>query len=382
MICIISVPMHILFILEHFMPYIWGAEILFDNVVRWLMKEWNRVTVLTSKFNKNLPKYEKREDWVEIYRVGHNRYDFMLYALGRRGIQLAKEADIIHTTTYNAAIPAKILSILTRKKIMITIHEIFWKNWTKFMWPIWIFYRFVESCILTIPYHKILCVSNATKKSLIDRGIPENKLVTIHNGIDYTIWDPRNIDNNQVNTIRETYDLSEYFVWLFFWRPGISKWLEYFIRAMPSIISNIPHFKAFLLVSKNDQSRYAYVKDLARELWLEKYVLWKDSVSYKEIINYIAMADFTIIPSLAEWFWFAAVEAATIWKPIVVSNVGSLPEVVSGKVALAIPWDANDIASKIYEVYQWHYETIPVKIFSREDNIQKTLSVCREVIWK
>lgn len=374
--------MHILFVLEHFKPYVGWAEILFDNVVKGLVKEWNKVTVITSKFDKTLPKYEIREDWVEIYRVWHNRYDFMLYVLGEKPRNIAKTADIIHTTTYNAAIPAKILSMIAHKKIVITIHEIFWKNWTKFMGAIWIFYRFVESCILHIHFHKIICVSDATKTALVKRWISEKKISTVHNWIDYTIWDPTNINISLCNTIRESHKLTNSFVWFFFWRPGISKWLEYFIRAIPEIVKKIPHFVAYLLVAKNDIKRHEYVLTLAHSLWVEKYIIWWDPVPYKDLINYIAMADFTIVPSLAEWFGFAAVEAATVWKPVIITTAWSLPEVISWKVAFVKPGDEDDIASKVFEVYQWGYEIIPQKSFLRDDNIAKTLSVYHELLWK
>ena len=41
------------------------------------------------------------------------------------GIKLAKDNDIIHTTTYNAAFPAFLIGKISRKKIIITVHEIF-----------------------------------------------------------------------------------------------------------------------------------------------------------------------------------------------------------------------------------------------------------------
>ncbi len=374
--------MRILYVLEHFSPYVWWAEVLFDNVVKWLVKEWHSVSVLTSRFDQKLPKYEKRSDGVEIYRVWHNRYDFMLYALGAKGRILAKNADIIHTTTYNAAIPAKILSKIAGKKIVITIHEIFEKNWTKFMWPIWVFYRFVESCILHISFDKAICVSDATKNALMKRWYPKQKLVTIHNGIDYAMRTPKNISYDACTAIREKYGITENYVWFYFGRPGVSKWLEYYIQAIPQIVSQIPQFKAFLLVSKNDIKRYEYIKNLAYKLWVENHIVWWEPVPYKELINYIAMADFTIVPSLAEGFGFAAVEASTVWNPVIVTTAWSLPEVISGKVAFVKPWNADDIANKVYDIHKWIYETIPDKEFLRSDNIQKTLAIYNELLWK
>lgn len=374
--------MHILFVLEHFSPYVWWAEVLFDNVVKWLVQKWNSITVLTSRFDKNLPIYEKRTDGVEIYRVGHNRYDFMLYAVGKKGRMLARNADIIHTTTYNAAIAAKILSKIAAKRIVITIHEIFGRSWMQFMWIVGIFYRLFESLILCLSWNKIIVVSDATKNSLIKRWIKPEKIVSIHNWIDYTIWNQEKIDIQVVTNLRQKYDLSASYVWFFFGRPGISKGLEYFIRAIPAILTKIPTFKAFLLVSKDDIKRYTYITKVVEEISVKDSIIWWEKVSYKELINYIAMADFTIIPSLAEGFWFAAVEAATLGKPIISTTAWSLPEVVSWKVAFVKPWDSGDVAEKVYELYQWKYETIPTKTFSWEDNIQKTLNVYHEVLWK
>ncbi|MEI7557856.1 MAG: hypothetical protein WCJ45_03325 [bacterium] len=87
---------------------------------------------MTSKFKPALSSYEKISDHLEIYRVGHNRYDFMFYCL-RKGVQLARWADIIHTTTYNSAIPASIIGKITHKKVVLTVHEIFGKLRYRFM---------------------------------------------------------------------------------------------------------------------------------------------------------------------------------------------------------------------------------------------------------
>jgi hypothetical protein len=63
---------------------------------------------LSSRFSKDLPKYEKLSPNVEIYRRGASRYSFMFACLVL-GVKLAKQVDVIHTTTYNAALPASII---------------------------------------------------------------------------------------------------------------------------------------------------------------------------------------------------------------------------------------------------------------------------------
>jgi hypothetical protein len=90
------------------------------------------VKILTSRFERGLAEYEKFENGAEVYRVGHNRYDFMIYCL-RKGVKLAHRADFIHTTTYNSAIPASIIGKVAHKKVVLTVHEIFGKLRYRFM---------------------------------------------------------------------------------------------------------------------------------------------------------------------------------------------------------------------------------------------------------
>ncbi|MDR0650730.1 MAG: glycosyltransferase, partial [Candidatus Peribacteria bacterium] len=118
--------MKILFILELFKPHIGGVEVLFDNVINGLLAQGHSIKVLTTKFSPDVPKYEKISEQYEIFRVGHTRYDFIFSCIPQ-GIKLAKWANVIHTTTYNAAIPASIIGKIAKKKVVLTVHEIFGK---------------------------------------------------------------------------------------------------------------------------------------------------------------------------------------------------------------------------------------------------------------
>lgn len=68
-----------------------------------------------------------------LYRTGTNRKNFLFSAI-KTGIQLFRQRklddiDGIHTATYGGAIPAWILAKIFRKKILLTVHEIFGKLW-------------------------------------------------------------------------------------------------------------------------------------------------------------------------------------------------------------------------------------------------------------
>lgn len=365
--------MKILFILELFQPHIWWVEVLFDNLTKWLIAKGHKVTILTSRFDTALPKYEKRENGIEIHRVGHNRYDFMLHCL-RKGIALARKHDIIHTTTYNAAIPASIIGKITKKKVVITVHEIFWTLRTKFMGRRWRFYKKFENLIFRFPFDKYICVSHYTKNCLRVRyGISDNKLITIYNGIDYNLWDKNSFRQEDIDAIRAKYDLKNNYTWLFFGRPGISKWLSAYISAIPEIISQIPHFKAFFIVWESANNPADKERKLIHDLHISKHIIRIPWVKYTELGNYMLACDCVIVPSLAEGFWFAAAETCALEKELVVSNVASLPEVVSGKVNFVEPGNSKDIAEKVIRFYEGKYESIPRKEFLWKENVEKMI---------
>lgn len=374
--------MKILLILELFPPHVGWVEILFDNLIKWLISEWNEVKVLTSKFKPDLPSYEKVSDKLEIYRVGHNRYDFMLYSLFK-WIKLAKRADIIHTTTYNAAIPSSIIAKITHRKVVLTVHEVFWKLRYRFIWWKWFFFKLYENLIFKFYFDKFICVSNYTKNNLrIYCWLPDAKLITIYNWLDYDHRNLNSFKQEDTDEIIKKHNLNSHYTWLFFWRPGISKWLEYFIKSIPDIIKTISNFKAILIVSESNNNKADYEKKLIKKLKIQDNIIRIPWVKYKELWNHILASNFVVVPSLVEWFGFSAAETCTLNQNLIVSNTASLPEVVSGKINFVEPSNSKDIADKAIDFYNGKYQEIEKKEFLRSDNVEETLDVYRDISWK
>src|SRR4051812_17557424 len=97
--------MRILFVLENYRPHIGGVETVFRHLCEGLAAKGHDVTVLT----RRIPGTRKEEklDGVKVVRIAcmDSRYlfTFSAFPIVRR---YAKNADIIHTTTFNAAPPA------------------------------------------------------------------------------------------------------------------------------------------------------------------------------------------------------------------------------------------------------------------------------------
>jgi alpha-1,3-rhamnosyl/mannosyltransferase len=74
------------------------------------------------------------------------------------------------------------------------------------------------------------------------------------------------------------------------------------------------------------------------------------SLPRNELIGMVRSADCVVVPSLAEGFGYAVLEAASAGVPLVVSNTTSIPEVVGGRYRFAAPRDVDSIVRAIERI--------------------------------
>lgn len=372
--------MNLLFVIENYLPHIGGVEIVFKNLSEGLAKLGHDVSIITHRL-KGTKKFEVING-VKVYRVNcfRSRYWFTFLAIPKV-LKLAKKADVIHTTTFNGAFPAWIAAKLLRKPIIITVHEVWISKWDKLTEMGWLnakIHSLLERVIYLLNFDEYVCVSNSTKEQLKEVGIKESKIKVIYNGVDYKHWNPRNYNGRKIRT---KLGLDKNFVYLFTGRPGISKGLDYLIKAVPLISKEIPNSKLITIVSKDKayEKRYKEMISLIKELKMEDKVIIHDSVSYKELPNYVKAADCVVVPSLSEGFGFAAAEACAMNKPVVASNTTSLPEVVSRRYVLVKPRSSVDIAKGVERVYKNKVVKTKLKKFRLEGNIKNYIKVYKKL---
>lgn len=375
--------MKILFVCENYLPHIGGVEIVFKNLAENLVENGHEVILVTHQL-KGTKKVEMING-VKVYRVPcfDNRYLFTFLSVPKV-FQLAKNADIIQTTTFNGAPPAWLVSKLRKKPCLITVHEVWigkWKQITELRgFKAWL-HDLLERMIYVLDYCKYVCVSQSTQNQLLDLGTNQKKTIVIYNGVNYNHWNPQRYDREK---IRKKLDLQNNFVYLFNGRPGISKGLEYLLKAVPVISKSIPNSKLLAIVSKDPayKDNYNKVIKLIKQLKIEDKVILHDPVPYRELPNYIKAADCIVIPSLAEGFGFAAAESCAMGKPVVVSNTASLPEIVSGKFVLVEPKDHLSIAEGVEKVFKKNYTQTKLKKFKIKDNVDNYIKTYQELLKK
>ncbi len=312
--------MKILFVLEYYYPHIGGVESLFKALIDQLDSEGHQVTILTNRYDPSLLAVEQQGN-VTIRRYNfRNRY-FFTFLAWLPAIRLARDVDLIHTTSYNAGIPAWIAAKLRSKPVLITFHEYWGELWDELPWMSGFARRLhsaFEKMLVRLSFDRFIGVSDFTAERLITSAkIPANRVGRVYNGIDYTEhWPSWSADN-------------ELFTFTYFGRIGYSKGLDLLVSAI-SILKE-QKVKCILQLVVPQEGLYDLLMKLIEEADVADYIRFYHELPYEELQDLIAGSDAVVIPSYSEGFCYAAVETMAIGTPIISSGRGALGEVINGR---------------------------------------------------
>ena len=351
--------MKILFILELYHPNIGGIEKLFKSLTETLAGQGHEVSVITTRFRKDLPVRETLNG-VKIRRLKFSsRFLFTFFGIFSM-LKEARHCDIIHTTSYNAAFPARLAGWICRKKVIITFHEVWGKLWFKLPFIDFVsrrlFYLY-EQFILRLGFYRYVAVSDYTRQCLLHSGIKEKKLVRIYNGLDYVAYEPG------------AYAPPEDFVFTYFGRLGISKGLDLIMDASANFLKNHPAAHLKLIIPMTPASLFNKIKKLLKNLPEERYSLLHH-LNETDLRMHLQHSSCIVIPSYSEGFCFAAVESIALGIPLISSGKGALEEVVSGKHIVMESFDSKGLSDALEKAYRGEWIATPVKEFPFEDTLE------------
>jgi glycosyltransferase involved in cell wall biosynthesis len=188
---------------------------------------------------------------------------------------------------------------------------------------------------------KIIAVSDGLKKELLHYYLAESKIARIYLGI--------NLERFGAPSSPTTYlqDLGirageQVISCISQARP--EKGLEYLVKAVARVAETRRDFK-ILIVGGGPLTDT--LKALADELSIREFIRFCGVRNDVERI--IAISDFTVLPSLTEGLPLALLESIASGRPVIASNVGGIPEVVTdGQNGFLIPpKDAEALADKM-----------------------------------
>lgn len=369
--------MRILFVLEHFHPYLGGVEFLFLQLAQSLVKQGFEVEVITTRFDKKLKKTEVI-DGITINRVrANNRFLFTIQSFPKI-LASAQYADIVHTSTYTAAIPAFVAGKLRRKVTIITFHEYWGQLWQRLPYLSWIerrLYRFFEYAVSRLTFDKVVAVSKYTKNELMDSGLPTERLCHIYNGVDY----------GKIEKLRSTIaendekkESSGEFV--FVGRLGVSKGIDLILPAADKILDENKDAIFKMIIPRVPSGLYQVILDQIAQLECRDRIRLFHNLSKEDLYREILKSDFLVIPSYSEGFCFVAAETEALGVPIVSSNMGALKEVVGGQHLRAESLSVYGLYNALDLAFKNKWDMKVKSNFALDKSVQEYISLYKELV--
>jgi 1,2-diacylglycerol 3-alpha-glucosyltransferase len=234
----------------------------------------------------------------------------------------------------------------------------------------------------------IITVSKFLKKELISfYRFPDQKISVIYNGVDTERFNPK-VDGLR---LREKLNIGKNPVVLYLGRLAPYKGINYFIKAIPYVLKQIPSAKFLTAGSiRYDAPR---VHELINKLGVKKSLIFLGHIPDDELPQVYATCDVFCYPSLWEGFGIPPIEAQACGKPVVAFNHCALPEVISNnETGILVPArDYVGLAKAIVDLILDEDKRIEMgrkarekveKVFSWDLAAEKTIKVYLQAINK
>jgi glycosyltransferase involved in cell wall biosynthesis len=209
---------------------------------------------------------------------------------------------------------------------------------------------------------------------------PKRKLLVIFRGINTEYFSQKNTSNKKMQKQLEDWDINkDKFIILLPGRLTNWKGQTVFIEAL-NILNQQPELKQFVaIILGSDQGRNVYYKKLLS--LVEKYRLNQKIkfISFcKEMPLAYKLADVVVSSSIEpEAFGRVSVEAQSMEKPIIASDIGGSKEtILNDKTGLLFkPGDPIALAEKLKEILNYDSNTIQMMGIEGRKNILKKFDV-------
>lgn len=197
---------------------------------------------------------------------------------------------------------------------------------------------------------RVIAVSEATRRIMVDvERVPGRKVVTVYNGAE-PLPTPR---PDSVEALRRDLGLEDEAVCLMMARLHEEKGHRVLFDALPGVL---PHVGPLVVFLAGDGPHREQLESEVRRRGLDSVVRFLGR--RHDIPELISLSSVVVLPSLAESFGFAALEAMSLSRPVVAARTGGIPEVVvDGRTGLLVPpGDADGLAvalSRILKDREW-----------------------------
>jgi len=247
-----------------------------------------------------------------------------------------EKIDLIHAHTRVTQVLSWWIRLLSGTPYVSTCHGFYKRRIGRLLFPAW--------------GNHVIAISKPVEGSLIhDFHVNLNKVTTIFNAIDIDDLKSRFQKKNPEAIRKELNILKTTKVIGIVARVVQDKGHEYFLWAAKKLIQNSHPDIKILIVGEGPYLKPT--KELVRQLHLDEYVLFLGNID--DVTYALAVIDIFVLPAVwREGFGLSIIEAMALAKPVIVTNIWALNELVHNRVngLLVEPKDTNDLANAIGEL--------------------------------
>ena len=344
--------MKILTALTYYAPHISGLTVYGRRVVRAMVERGHEVTVLTSHYDKSLPR-EEIIDGARVVRVPvllRFSKGVLMPTLPWHALQLTRSHDVVylHLPQFEASITA-IMARVSGKPIVTMHHcDVLLPNRTV---------RALFWLPIASSHHIAARLSNQVVASSRDYAEHSpflhhfmHKLVTVFPPTPDLQSDPSNPLN-----LRERYGLNNCRVVGFVGRLAEDKGVHYLIDAIPQVLERFPDVR-FLLVGEQEKVIGETVYERLRDkiAGLGEHVLSLGVLPDSQLAEFYAECEMLVLPSInsTEAFGMVQVEAMLKGVPVIATDLPGVRVAISasGMGEIIPPRDSQALADAIIRV--------------------------------
>jgi len=318
-----------------------GAERQVVSLVNGLSEERFNIHLFT--FERELDQQKDlNKQKIRFYNYPRRyKYDF---APSKRIAEIIdrENIDIVHCTLQIALLYGFIGKVMAKKKIKFinAIHTTINRDKKDELLDRLLYYHLMRRC------DRVIAVCENQRKHWVNKyPYLEEKFVTIHNGIDTEKFKD-DVSEGEKKAIRASLRIEngELLVGMVAgFRP--EKGHEYAFRALKILLDSGIKVRLILI---GDGERRDYLQSVARGLGIWENIIWLGL--QKEPKKYISIFDlFLMCSKKVETFSIAILEALSMNKPVIASDLGGTSEMIIDGITgfLVTPKDPSDIAEKI-----------------------------------
>lgn len=199
---------------------------------------------------------------------------------------------------------------------------------------------------------RVVAVSQALKRKMIDLGVDEEKISVVPNGVNAERFTPR----DRAASRRDLGLEAEPFTFLFIGSMRSIKGVFTLLQSFRAIPEEMRRRARLVMIGEGDLEAELHAR--IERYGMREQVRLLPPVQHSEIPRWVGACDCLVLPSTMEGYPNVLVEALAAARPVIASRVGGIPEIVvedrSGiLVPPSQPWPLTDAMIRMIEGFDF-----------------------------